>query len=616
MLAAGALAACEEDLEPRLREFFSDGFAQDGPGLGERWTAVRYETNASRRDHMAVVSVDPAPKRAIDEERGTSEYLGEPFVVANFDTSDTVVETEVEVSGQAEAGVISHWSYDEAYALLVTDDEVLLCRYTVTDREVFDSARLPGPGWWRLRLEVTPDRITGVASQGEMDRSLAASDADPLPSGRVGITVNALDAQRSAGARFKSFHASSVAQPRQPRPAFAYRFAGGVVPDQQGYKVRLAARTVLPAPVSFEIANDDAFSAPLTADPVAPQGRLGSARTWVGGLDAGREYFWRPVAQDAEGVVRGPSARFSTPPLPGEPVRFAFGSCTSGRIPSCPSFETAASFEPQFYLHAGDWGYANLNSLAHRADHFQSRWIRMLREPNVSKLLDRAPLMFWQDDHDYQADNGWSGTVKEYTVAAFDELHCNPTDAYFDVRWGDAHVFCLDCRLYATDPAAPDDKKKSRLGLEQKEWLKEQMRATDAPLLVVASPMVFRNKTRKDPGWHNVYTHERDELLGFFASLGARVVILSGDAHGHRLIHHFEFGDLFEITASGTDFGDNAAWWQGNFDPEHTVVNVTDRTGFALLELDPAGAGRRVKIRSIATRDGTTMFSKTLPVLR
>ena len=221
-----------------------------------------------------------------------------------------------------------------------------------------------------------------------------------------------------------------------------------------------------------------------------------------------------------------------------------------------------------------------------------------------------APLLFWQDDHDYQADNGWSKTVKPYAVKAFDELHANPTDEYFDIRWGDVHVFCLDCRLYASDPEIPDNPDKSRIGPEQKAWLKQAMGGSDAPLLVVASAMAFRDKVDEDPGWHNVYATERDELLSFFAGLDQTVVVLSGDSHGQRLIHHFEFGELYEITSSGTDFPGGS---QGRNDPEHTQI-YSPANGIALIELDPEGPGRSVKVSVVSTENGSTILEKVLAI--
>lgn len=378
--------------------------------------------------------------------------------------------------------------------------------------------------------------------------------------------------------------------------------------------MRLAARTVLPSPVFFEIADNDGFDDSMQSPSYEPQGRWGSVRHIVEGLKPGTKYYWRPfTGGQSERTIYGRTASFTTP-APDAAVKFAFGSCTSGRTTDYSSFSTAAGFEPDFYLHAGDWGYANLNSLRHGPDHFQARWARLLRVPEMRPLLDATPLMFWQDDHDYQADNGWAETIAPYTVSAFDDFHANPTDEYFDLRWGDVHVWCVDCRLFATDPAAPDGPAKSRIGAEQKKWLMDGMTASDAPVRVLASGMVFRNKVLDDDGWHSTYAYERDELLGFFSKLPATTFILSGDSHGHRLIHHFEFGELYEVTASGTDFPPTAYWGQGNNDPEHTLENITDRTGFALVELDPPGENRTVSIKSIASADGEVMFQKFLPV--
>jgi hypothetical protein len=475
--------------------------------------------------------------------------------------------------------------------------------------------RVPASGWCRLELNAEETTLTARLRAGKAARVLRTRDAQPLGPGLVGLVVNAADPDAPARAEFRSFEAASTETPQRPSPEFAYRFAGAVVPAPDGtYRARLSARTVHPQPIRFELARDVRFDRSTTTEPVPPIGRFGATRAWVGGLQPGTRYFWRPVAQDGERSVRAPAASLRTPPRTGGPVRFAFASCTSGRVATYPSFAVAASLAPDFYLHAGDWGYPNLNSLAHRPDHFQARWTRLLRERNVARLLDASPLLFWQDDHDYQSDNGWAGTVKPYAVAAFDEIHANPTNDYFDLRWGDVHVFCLDCRLHADDPEAPDTERKSRLGLAQRTWLERSAARTDAPVVVVASAMPFRNKSPEDPGWHNAYTRERDRLLRLFASIDAAVVILSGDAHGHRLIHHFEFGELYEITASGTDFPDSLGWGQGNHDPGHTLVNITDRTGFAFVELDPAGPARRLTVRSIATADGAVMFEKSIPV--
>jgi hypothetical protein len=489
---------------------------------------------------------------------------------------------------------------------------MLLCRYSPVDRDVMAARPLRRSGWLRLRLEAGGGRAAGSAG----GVSLEAPDPEPLGPGLVGVVVNPLSSARGGRGRFRSFAATAPRPgvPAEPPAArFAYRFAGAVVPDGGGYRARVAARTMVPAPVSFEVAGDPGFRDARATAAHDPEGRLGSVRGWAEGLPGGAEVHWRPVAHIGEDRHPGPAARLRTPPAPGAPVRFAFGSCTTGRMRAYRSFARAASYGPAFFLHAGDWGYANLTAYDHRADHFHARWTRLLRAPGTAPLLDSTPLLLWQDDHDYQADNGWAATCAPYTVSAFDELHANPSDDYFDVRWGDVHVWCLDCRLHASDPDAPDDARKTRLGQAQKRWLLDGLARSDAPVRVVASAMALRDKVADDPGWHNAYTTERDELLAAFAAVDATVFVLSGDSHGQRLIHHYEVGDLFEITSSGTDFPAGRGFGQGRNDRDHTLL-YSARTGFAVVDVGPAGPGRAVTIRCIATDDGSVLFAKRLPV--
>jgi hypothetical protein len=623
-LAGVALTGCDdsEEIDPSALDrdlpdpFFSDDFTTDGRGWGEQWLNVRYESGWWVSGGAGVCDVPVGVPKALAAGKARTEYMTQPVVYPHKETATPIVDALVKIDGPIEAGLIACASFDESYALLVRAGKALLCRYGKTDREVILEESLPlGNGWLRLRLGVGAEEGTvygRVATENGRPLVAFESYADQIPSGLVGTLVNPLSSERGGRGKFRSFRARSHEEVTEVRPRFTHRFAGGIVPDGDRFTAHVTARTVVPQPIVFEISRSAEFSSPTETPWVGPGGALGAAHALLEGLDAATLYHWRPVAV-AEGGERvpGPPATFRTPPAAGEAVRFAFASCTSGRVSEYPSFATMKTFEPELLIHAGDWGYADMCSTVRRGDHFQARWIRQLRAPEVASLLEQTPLVFWQDDHDYAADNGWAETCQDYAVRSFDELHANPDDDYFDLRWGDVHIWCLDCRLHATDPDGPDDASKSRIGFEQKQWLKAGMSASDAPVKIVASAMVFRNKDPDDPGWQSVYTHERDELLQFFSELDGTVAILSGDSHGHRLIHHFEFGELWEINSSGTDF---PAGGQDNYDPEHTPINISRGGGFAVVDLDPAGAGRELTIRCIASDDGSTLFEKKLPV--
>lgn len=612
--AAGILlVGCEGDTAPPPRApaaaaKVTEHFETSGSGWGDKWLNVRYEGPLSVRDRRGVVEVEPAVEKALQEGKEVSEYMARPVIAPSLDAADVEVAATVELDGPVEAGVIARVTYDESYALLVRDGEARLYRYDVVDRTLLAKEELQPAGALLVVLKVSGGRLAGSVTAGdEVLARLEAEDPDPLGRGFAGVLVNPASTTEGGRALFSDVLLNPLGREETATPRFAYRFAGAVEPG----RARVTARTEVPMAVAFEYSTNEDFAGSTVTPSRKPEGKLGSVHRWLEGLEPDSLYYWRPIAVRDGEKVPGPAASFRTPPPTGAAVRFAYGCCTSGRITEYPSFEQARREEPAFYLHSGDWGYADLTCLARRADHFQAKWMRGLRERNVAGMLAEVPLMFWQDDHDYQGDNGWAETVQEYTIGAFDELHANPTDEYFDVRWGDVHVWCLDCRLYASDPEALDDASKTRIGFEQKAWLKQGMAESDAPVKVVASAMVFRNKVPEDPGWHNVYATERDELLEFFSNVDGTVVILSGDSHGQRLIHHFEFGELYEINSSGTDFDGGS---QGNNDPEHTLVNLTGVGGFALVDVDEAGPDRKVRVRVVGAKDGATLFEKSLPV--
>ncbi|MDQ3951974.1 MAG: alkaline phosphatase D family protein, partial [Actinomycetota bacterium] len=456
----------------------TEKFPQDGSGWGSKWVNVRYEGPLSVRDGKGVIEVEPAVEKALQEGKEVAEYMARPVIAPSLDAADAEVVATVELDGPVEAGVVARVTYDEGYALLVREGEARLYRYDVVDRKLLAKEALPATGPVTVALTVTGGRIAGLA--GRSDETLVrleADDPDPLERGFGGVLVNPASTSDGGRALFSDVSIRPLGTGEDPGPRFAYRFAGAV----EETKARVTARTEVPAAVAFEYSLNEDFGDSTITPSRRPEGKLGSVHRWLEDLEPDTLYHWRPLAVRDGAKFPGPAATFRTPPPAGAAVRFAYGCCTSGRMTEYPSFEQARRLEPAFYLHSGDWGYADLTCVARRADHFQARWMRMLRERNIAGMLDRTPLMLWQDDHDYQGDNGWSETVQEYTIGAFDELHANPTDEYFDVRWGDVHVWCLDCRLYASDPDAPDDASKTRIGFEQKEWLKRGMTESTAP---------------------------------------------------------------------------------------------------------------------------------------
>jgi hypothetical protein len=620
LVASAALNVAREDendgprsgAEPGRRSvFFRDDFDRAGDGWGDEWTNVRYAGAWSVADGAGVIELPPSTPKAVGEKgKVVAAYMARPVLVGAHEVGDVEVQANVSIEEGAEAGLLARAGFDQGYALLLSGDELLLCRYGTADRQILGSEPLRRSDSYRLTLTVEKGRVIGLAEPRGSGRatSIEAFDEDPIASGRVGAVLNPTTPDATS-ARFRGFRAASTAAASDWTPRLVYAFAGADYADGT-YLPLVTGLFDPPSAAVVELRRTNTDEEPFRTRVEPDSGPLGNCSTVLGRgpLEPGESYEWSFTAEGTDVQARGV---LRVPPAAGDAARFVFASCTSGRVTEYPSFRTVAGLDPDFYLHGGDWGYADLTAVNTGPDQFQARWIRLLRHPDVTPLLEKAPLMFWQDDHDYNADNGWADEIDPAAVTAFDEIHANPSDDYFDVRWGDVHVWCLDCRLHATDPKAPDGPDKSRIGAEQKAWLKNGMTESDAPVKVVASGMVFRNKPPEDPGWHNDYAHERDELLGFFASLDDTVVILSGDSHGQRLIHHFEFGELYEFNSSGTDFPGGG---QGNHDPEHTLINNESTPGFAFVELDETGPNRKLKVSCLSSEDGHELFSKTFPV--
>nr|MDQ3958454.1 hypothetical protein [Actinomycetota bacterium] len=387
----------------------TERFARDGSGWGDKWLNVRYEGPWSVEGGKGIVEVEPAVEKALQEGKEVAEYMARPVIAPGLDADDVLVTATVELDGPIEAGVIARVTYDEAYALLVRDGEARLYRYDVVDRTLLGKDTFPGGGPVAVSLRTNGGLIHAVVEGDWGGLDIRFDDPDPLERGFAGVLVNPASTTEGGRASISDLvieeHGVIALRPR-----FAYRFAGAV----EETKARVTARTEVPMPVAFEYATNEDFEDSVVTPSRAPEGKLGSVHRWLDGLEPDTQYFWRPLAVRDGNELPGPAASFRTPPPPGAAVRFAYGCCTSGRITSYPSFEVARSQEPAFYLHSGDWGYADLTCLARRADHFQARWMRLLRERNVASLLTQTPLLFWQDDHDYQADNGWADTVNAY----------------------------------------------------------------------------------------------------------------------------------------------------------------------------------------------------------
>ena len=113
--------------------------------------------------------------------------------------------------------------------------------------------------------------------------------------------------------------------------------------------------------------------------------------------------------------------------------------------------------------------------------------------------------------------------------------------SYYKIRVSNCDFFVLDTRTHRQmhDVRQPDKPGLSMLGRQQKQWLLEGMRDSDAEFMFVVSSVNFMvphvgggkvRATNKDDAW-TVFLDEREQLIQAWDALGKPVFVLTGDLH-------------------------------------------------------------------------------------
>lgn len=223
----------------------------------------------------------------------------------------------------------------------------------------------------------------------------------------------------------------------------------------------------------------------------------------------------------------------------------AFGSCSNERtFPEQPIWGRILARAPHALVLLGDTPYIDSGAIAVR----QRRHREFFAFAPVAATLAAIPTWTTWDDHDYAANDQFGAVAAAATArAVFVDYHAHAgygdgTDGIWtSFRRGPIEVFVLDTRSFADrgdSVLAPGQR--TLLGQQQIEWLQRGLRASSAPVKVLACGMVWNDGVRpsKRDCWGN-WQPERDAL---FAWLGAQdvdgVVLVSGDVHRSRVILH------------------------------------------------------------------------------
>lgn len=634
LAVAGAVASRVGPAAARARRkkngpLFQDDFdRRDRAGWGGDWFNQRYDRNWQVRSKRGVFRFPATENR--------TNYRPTPVLVLDHDVSDVDLRATISVSNTtSRVGLLARAaSYADYYVAYIAPDHVLRisrCGHHHEVRLVKQKVAFSPDRRYRLRMQVRgsgPVRIRAklwpLGTPEPRNWTAETIDADAaaiVGKGAFGLFFQPPIDRRSAAMRVVDFVARSSERPSVTAPTFTYALAG---PPNTRDAARVVAMTSVPAYIGFEITSDPTFTQDVTFLPSKHTSRALTAHASIDLSSFGPSsvVYWRPIADRAGNRVVGPTSSFRTGPAAGLPVRFAFGSCTRWQRSPRRSFDQARLKLADFYLHQGDFGYVPTKVVAHAPDTYQDHWVRMLMDPSFSAMTREIPVSLMRDDADYGRNRADSKTLRPFTIKAHKQLNANPGD-YYETRYGDVAIFSVDCRRFSTGKEVPVDSR-SKLGSEQKRWLKEAMaRAVQdgMALLVLSSPQAFGSDVNVE-SWRGGYLQEWTELVDFFQKLGAPVLIISGDAHGHRL-HEYPQKNLqtdvpriVEIVSSGTE--------QNKFfnevDPEF-LLRKAKGSGFGLVEVgaEQETSGQRTRtltLTAVKTSDGSPFWTASYLIVR
>jgi alkaline phosphatase D len=231
------------------------------------------------------------------------------------------------------------------------------------------------------------------------------------------------------------------------------------------------------------------------------------------------------------GKKQGPICQFVTaPPMDVlAPVTFVIGGDTHHSFRPFSIMEFMRAAQPDFFVYLGDTIYADKGSPAMTLSDYWAKYAEN-RDGFAQRLFATTPLFVMWDDHEVDSDFTMTHPRLPIGRQAFLDYWPirpstqDPYRLYRSFKWGKGvEVFLLDCRQYR------DPQTKTMLGLEQKQWLLQQLAASSATFKFIVSSVPFSDP--RDDKWGE-YPAERDDILkNIQESKIPGVIFLAGDVH-------------------------------------------------------------------------------------
>ena len=237
------------------------------------------------------------------------------------------------------------------------------------------------------------------------------------------------------------------------------------------------------------------------------------------------------------------SYRFRTYPAPNKPTRFqiAFGGGALYNPENERMWDLLANRNLAGCYLLGDNVYIDLPEQAGPLHDYT--YYRRQSRPEFRRLVASTPIYSIWDDHDCAIDDCFMGPYvdkpnwKHSMWKLFRNNWNNPDygaapkwpGCWFKTSIANVDFFFLDGRYYRTHPQSPDA---SMLGQEQKQWLFEELKNSQAIFKVIISPVPFADGAKAALDTWRGYPKERAEIFKFLSSNQIEgIILVTADRH-------------------------------------------------------------------------------------
>lgn len=240
-----------------------------------------------------------------------------------------------------------------------------------------------------------------------------------------------------------------------------------------------------------------------------------------------------------------------------------------------PGLEAIDELDPAFVIFAGDSVYYDrpAKDPATDAEAMRAHWHRLFAQPRMRNLLASTASYWLKDDHDHRfndsdqtgkrAPNHELGRKIFREQVPIVELDDDSTPTWRTVRVSkDLQIWMTEGRDHRSPNKMPDGPDKTLWGVEQRDWLKRTLLASDASfkILVTPTPMVGPDDGYKSDNHTNPkgFRHEGDAFHAWLAEHELNdqgFLIICGDRHWqyHAVhpqgAHEFSVGALIDANA-------------------------------------------------------------------